>query len=508
MAQQTARARPARDDVQVLSTNVRQPTQEEATNAAILIELARLGGNLANEDALEFKGNKVILPESMGGNIDAAVSWLLDHKEQQETKHRFSRTFRYRPLDGAHALQSALRKIWGSTGIGGSIQTMFGKIPPMFATIDVGVNETAQVPEGRIMFAPLQADIYVHYTNDAELGPLFELIIEAPRKFRPHIDGLFMAVENELRTGSIYKGKAITGAVIPTFLDLTKVDPEKVIYSEEVMTQLEANVWAVIRHADTLRNLSIELKRAVLLEGPFGTGKTLAAYLTGQVAVQNGWTFVFCRPGQDDLYNAMRTAQLYAPAVVFFEDVDVVAEQGDDPDAVSKLLELFDGISAKNQEVLAVLTTNHVERIQKAMLRPGRLDAVIHIGALDQRGVLRLIGAKVPANLLGELDPAAIGEAMEGFLPAFAAEAIDRTLRYAIARAEGNPTVLTTEDFVEAALGLRRQLQLMEEAAEGTRRPTIDQSFIDLVRQSTHGTRVVDEDDDVVYTLAVNGARS
>lgn len=480
------------------------PTQQDLTNTAILAELARLGGNLATEDALEFTGKKVILPESMSGDINAAIRWLSDHQEQQETSTRFDRIFKYRPLDGAHALQSALKKIWGTTGIGGTIYSFFGNTPPTFATIDVGVNKTDQVPEGKILFAPLEAEIIVTGNMDRELGPLFRLVIDAPRKYRGHIEGLFTAVEAELRTGSIYKGQAITGAETPTFIDLSKVDPARVIYSDETIAQLAANVWAPLQYSDTVRKLNLDRKRAVLLEGPYGTGKTLAAYLTGQIAVDNGWTFIFCRPGQDDFHASMRTALLYAPAVVFFEDVDVLGENGD-PDAVTRLLDLLDGIGAKNQDIMAVLSSNHPERLHQALLRPGRLDAIIHIGELDAHGIEQLVLAMVPADLLGDINMAEVCGAMEGYLPSFAVESIGRAMRYAVSRIGGMPSKLTTSDFVEAARGLQPQLALMAQAAEGVRRPGIESAYIDLVREATDGARFVDSDGDAIYGLAVDG---
>src|SRR5262245_54811598 len=167
--------------------------------------------------------------------------------------------------------------------------------------------------------------------------------------------------------------------------------------------------------------MRIPRKRAILLEGPYGTGKTLAAYLTAQIAESHGWTFIYCRPSRDDLGQVMGLARLYQPAVVFFEDIDVMAAGGD-VDAVTRLLDMFDGIQAKGTEIVAVLTTNHKERIHKAMVRPGRMDAMVHIGALDRHGIERLIRVTVPEEILAVDDYDAVYRSMEGFLPAFAKE--------------------------------------------------------------------------------------
>lgn len=476
-------------------------TQIEKEHAEILRVLAQLGGNLVQEDALIYRGKQMILPETMEGDIDAAVDYLQDYKEQQETETEFSRTFRYRPWDGANAFQVALKKVFGSTGIGKPIVSFFGRTPPQFRTIETGPSTTTQVPWGRVQFPPLKAMFHLGAMPDPEVGMLFHLSATAPRKFRGHIEGLFIAIEEELKSGSIYKGKAIDGASNPGYMDPFRTDRTKVVYSDEVYTQLSANVWTLLEHTDTVRELGLPLKRTVLVEGPYGTGKSLAAQLTAQKAIENGWTFVFCRPGTDDLHATMQTAQLYAPSVVFFEDIDVIAETGD-PDAVAKLLDMFDGIASKGTDLVCVLTTNHVERIHKAMLRPGRLDAVIHIGALDASGYERLIKAVVPEHLLAEdLDYELISKAYEGFLPSFAKEAIDRAMRYAIHRTGARPDVFTTQDFIDAAEGLRPQLELMENANEGVRKPTLSAALENTIKDAVDSIAIVDGGGDAMYQL-------
>jgi transitional endoplasmic reticulum ATPase len=367
-----------------------------------------------------------------------------------------------------------MKRLFGSTGVGEATYSFFGgRRPPEFRTIAIGNGRTAQVPWGRVSFSPLDATFVTGATSDPERGVLFHLVVEAPRKHRQRIEGFFDAVGDELATASIYRGNAITGAEEPAFLDVSTVDPTRVIYSTEVMTQLGANLWALLDHTDTMRKLGIPLKRAVLVEGPYGTGKTLAGALTAQRAVANGWTYVLCRPGVDDLMTTLRTAQLYAPAVVWFEDIDTVGSGGNSM-YISRLLDALDGITAKGAEVVAGFTTNHVDRLQKGLLRPGRIDTVIHVGDLDAAGFEKLVKVVVPGELLGDIDYARVAKAFTGYVPAFAREAIDRAMRYSIDRNGGWPDQVTTADLVNAAQGLRAQHAIMESASEGAALPTID----------------------------------
>jgi transitional endoplasmic reticulum ATPase len=291
----------------------------------------------------------------------------------------------------------------------------------------------------------------------------------------------------------MYRGKAFDGQEVPQFLDLSGVDPARVVYTDLVRHQLEADIWALIRYPDQMRRMGLPLKRAVLLEGPYGTGKTLAAYLTAKIASEYNWTFIYGRPGRDELEDIMATARLYQPAVVFFEDVDTVAH-GDGVDHTSRMFDILDGIQAKGTEIICILTTNHIERIHKGMVRPGRLDAVVHIGALDAEAVRRLIDCLVPADLVDpNIDWGSVGKAMDGLMPAFCKEAIDRAMRWNLVRNDGRSTRLCTEDFVIAAEGLQPHLELMGRAGEGARSDGVGIAIARTVKQSIDGTLLVRE---------------
>lgn len=449
-------------------------TATKSEKAKILATLTSLGGAQASDDDLEFKGTRLVVPKAW--SVDKAVKVLQRYKQSQEQITTFSRSFRYRPWDGAAATARALKRVTGFSGLPKAMRSFFGSTPPALMTIPIGPHETMQVPWGAVEVPLLDGTLYLSDYTDEEFGLLFSLNVEAPRKHAAAIEGLFTVIEEELVERSIYRGKAFDGKTMPDFLNLEGVDRSKVIYSDVVEEQLDANIWGVMRHPEVMRRNDVPLKRSVLIHGPYGTGKTLAAHLTAQVAVETEWTFIQCRPGKDDILAAMATARLYQPSVVFFEDVDHVSSG--EHTTIEQLLDVFDGIGAKSTEILAILTTNHPELIHKGMIRPGRLDAIIEVANLDQGGIERFINAKVDAEQLApDLDLEAIAVAMDQYLPAFVSEAIDRTKRYAISRTGEDPVLLTTQDFVQAAEGLRTQFEMMNDAGEGAKLPTLDQSF-------------------------------
>jgi SpoVK/Ycf46/Vps4 family AAA+-type ATPase len=430
------------------------------------------------------KGSKIILPEKM--TFKRAYDVLKRLEKEAEEPTEFSRTFMYRPDDGAHAAFQVVKIKWGM-GLGKALDMgMFGVKPPEMKTISIGVNQTMQVPWGLIEIPTLQGlELYIGATNHRDYGTVFKVWGQGPKKYKDELEDFFDAIQSYLEEHSIYRGQAIIGSDDPQFLDLAGFEPSQIVFADDVMASLEGTLWTPLRYTDAMRRENMSLKRAVLLHGPFGTGKTSIGQLTAGIAVENGWTFISARPGRDKPQDALRTARLYQPAVVFIEDIDGAASTADDGE-VTKLLDAFDGITSKGGEVIVALTTNHIERIHKGMLRPGRLDSVIHIESLDRNGTERLIRAVVdPAKLDPECDFDAIFKAMTGFYPAFVREAVNRAVTYALGRLEGERNyTISTPDLVGAAHSLQDQLKALEDASEGERRPTLDVTLMETIKKA------------------------
>lgn len=437
---------------------------------------------------------RIMIPEGMTYNEAYKVLERLE--EDAETITSFDRRFLYRPDDGANAAAMVIKERYGMA---------FGKAakdPAAMRDITVGVGQRRQVPWGRLeipVFPGLEVRLCDEHL-DKDYGKIFEIHAKGPRKYRAEMEKFFAAIELYLNEHSIYRGKAIIGADDPEFLDLASFRKSEIVFSDTVMHVLGGTVWAPIQYTQQMRDNRIGLKRACLLYGPYGTGKTSAGLITAGIAVENGWTFLSARPGRDKVEDVLRTARLYQPAVVFIEDLDGAASTGENED-VTRLLDAFDGITAKGGELMIVMTTNHIERIHKGMLRPGRLDAVVEIAALDEHGIERLIKAVVTEGKLDpEVDYKLVGKAMEGFYPAFVKASIDRAVTFSIARLDGADNyVIGTDDLVGAAQSLIPQLDVLNLAGEGTKRPALETSMIALVSDAVQDL-VVDSE---VYPYAI-----
>lgn len=463
---------------------------------------ADFGAKVITGDEVEFHDSpKIGLPKGM--TYGKAKSVLTRLEEEAETQTHFQRDFRYRPDDGAYAALQCIKNRWGMA-LGKVQHTFFGTIPAEKRTINIGVDATMQVPWGLIeipIFPGLE--LYLAETKDRDYGSIFRIHGMGARKYQDEIEAFFDDVQEFLRTNSIYRGHALVGSDNPEFLDLTTFDPTKIVFSDEVTATLSGTLLAPIKYTDAMRREGIPLKRALLLEGPYGTGKTSIGQMVAQVAVANKWTFISAKPGRDKAEDVLRTARLYQPAVVFIEDIDTQANDGE-ADAVTKLLEAFDGITSKGGELQIVMTTNHLDRIHKGMLRPGRLDAVVHIGSLDRNGIERLVKVIVsPDKLDPNVDYDAVAESMEGFLPAFVKEALTRAVTFSIDRQGGKREyVIGTEDIVNAAVSLHAQLDALNEAGEGEKSPTLDKALAQTVVSALTKVGQFDGHDDTFYRLA------
>lgn len=452
-------------------------------------------------------GAAIVLPHGL--TYGTAKNILERMQVEAETIMQQKRSYPYRPFDGAVAAYTVMKRMFGIT-IGKETPGSFFRPPepPETKTIAISANETIDVPWGHIDVPAIESTQLIIGGRYSENGPVAYIVINTPKKNAAIAEAFLDGIGEELAKNSIYRGKAIVGTEEPEFLDLASIVPSEIVFSEEVMTTLEGALWTVIRHREVLKQDGVRVKRALLLHGPYGTGKTSAGQLTALEAVAHGWTFIAARPGRDDINEVLQTAKLYAPAVVFVEDIDNQTSTSDD-DAVALLLESFDGVTSKGTEVALLMTTNHFDRIHKGMLRPGRIDAVVEVAGLDRDGVERLVRSVVAkGRLADDIDFDSVYDAMgviithEGrdserldFYPAYVREALERAKTHAIGRSGGKlDYTLATEDIVGAAVSLYGQLRAQHLAEEGEKPPTLDTAFRSVIRAEIHGTEVLDSD--------------
>src|SRR5262249_45314621 len=156
------------------------------------------------------------------------------------------------------------------------------------------------------------------------------------------------------------------------------------VLADGVLESVLADLREFYRSGPWYAERGIPYRRGYLLHGPPGTGKTtLVLALAGELKLSVAVLNLSSRLMSDD---SLRTLidDLPAATLLLIEDVDCVFKErrSTEPETgvtFSGLLNALDGVSSREGRVL-FLTTNHPERLDPALVRPGRVDRKIELG--------------------------------------------------------------------------------------------------------------------------------
>lgn len=447
-------------------------------------------------------GEQLIVPEGM--KIPVAIDLLHRRMEYEEETTAFTADFDVMPWDGAYALDRCLVAKFGWAPAT-STPGFWGPTPPTMISVEIDWLEYANVAWGRFSLPNVDGHIETEVQRTSSGRYKFVLSALVKRKDEAPVRELFDQVRQYLRDNSIYRGKAVKirfldakGQELPLpdvkFLNAKAINPDAIIFSDEVMEQVQVNLFTPItRVKDCIAN-KVPVKRGVLLGGVFGTGKTMAASVASRLAVDNKVTYVYT-PRAAELKLAIEFAKQYQnPAcVVFCEDVDRVTD-GKRSVQMDDLLNIIDGIDTKTSNIITVLTTNELGKINPAMLRPGRLDAVIEVTPPDAKAAQRLVRLYGGAAISAEEDLTEVGTALAGQIPAMVAEVVKRAKLYQIGVQESGTTIeqLSASALLYAAKTMKAQVDLMERRIreEAATPPTFEDKFRQTVHEAVNNQQV------------------
>jgi transitional endoplasmic reticulum ATPase len=186
----------------------------------------------------------------------------------------------------------------------------------------------------------------------------------------------------------------------------------------------------------------------------------MTAYVAAKYAEDNGWTFLYLKD-VNDLAIAIQFAKMYGPSVIFAEDLDNALGTSQRNTDVNGILNTIDGVDTKDSEIIVVLTTNHVDRINKAMLRPGRLDAVINVMPPNGEAAVKLVHQYARGLLKTDDDFTNVSKLLNGKIPAVIREVVERAKLAAIAAAPTEDLIITAKALEIAAKSMSGQLALL-----------------------------------------------
>ncbi len=204
-------------------------------------------------------------------------------------------------------------------------------------------------------------------------------------------------------------------------------DPLNGLYfDDDVLSNFEhAKKWLTM--GDWYLERDIPWRRGWLLEGPGGTGKSSLARAVAETLKIPIYTFYLATMSDQEFMEFW--SQMNMPCMVLFEEFDTVFNLRESLTEHKSLtfdcvLNQISGVDSKNG-VFLVITTNHMERIDKAMgvsvegssvsTRPGRIDRVIHIGPISKKNQ-RLMATHILRDWPEEIDQV-VANAPDGVTP-------------------------------------------------------------------------------------------
>ncbi len=218
-------------------------------------------------------------------------------------------------------------------------------------------------------------------------------------------------------------------AMREVFLESPQVKWEDVGGLESAKTELlEAVEWP-LKYPEAFEAFHTNPPKGLLLYGPPGSGKTL---LAKAVATESKANFIsikgpellsrFVGESERAVREMFRKAKQSAPTIIFFDEFDSIApSRGASFDThvtervVSQILTELDGIE-ELKEVVVIAATNRKDLIDKALLRPGRIDRLIYIPAPGEEGRVEIFKIHLKGKpLADDIDISELAKQTEGY---------------------------------------------------------------------------------------------
>ena len=245
-----------------------------------------------------------------------------------------------------------------------------------------------------------------------------------------------------------------------TFADVAGVD--------EAIEELE-EIKDFLKHPEKFLAVGAKIPRGVLLYGPPGTGKTLVAKaVAGEAGVPffsiSGSDFVemFVGVGASRVRDLFTQAKASAPAIIFVDEIDAVGRQrgtgiggGNDEreQTLNQLLVEMDGFDTRTNVIL-IAATNRPDVLDPALLRPGRFDRQIGVGAPDLKGREQILAVHAKGKPMGkDVDLALVARRTPGFTGADLANVLNEAALLTARQDEKEITASTIDEAIDRVIG-------------------------------------------------------
>lgn len=382
------------------------------------------------------------------------------HNEIQESTRVISFNYKFECFlaDGAYAVSRAIE---GKIGYSRQQDSGPSGKPPRMIDVAFADDTHIKVPFGKIDLPIFGDGAYVDMSYDYEAQMMY-IKGECQKRYSRDLDKIIDETKRYLREDSIYKNQAIKfrEGQDPEFIKLDGYDKIDLFLTPEAKFMTEPIEARIEKTAECIKN-NIDIKFGVLLEGPYGTGKTLYAFKLAIKAIQNGWTFIYCKNAEHAL-EAMIMAQRFSDngtgVVLFIEDIDRILNSRDN--VTNEISLLMDGGESKNKNIITILTTNHLNDIDPTFLRGKRIGSIVtltHPDAVTAEAMLvnQLKDEQGNSMVEGDISEAAQEIETLEIVPAFISEITDKVKTHQIFSGR---TTVTNQDIMNSISAFARQM--------------------------------------------------
>jgi transitional endoplasmic reticulum ATPase len=238
---------------------------------------------------------------------------------------------------------------------------------------------------------------------------------------------------------------------------------------EDAKRELREAVEWPLRYGPVFEYMNATPPKGILLYGPPGTGKTMLAKAVASESEANfinvkGPEFLSKWVGESEkaVRETFRKARQASPCIVFMDEIDSIAPtRGGDGDAhvtervISQLLTEMDGLESLHN-VVVIAATNRPDMLDSALLRPGRFDRLVKIGAPDleaRKQILKVHAKNKP--LAADVDLDDLARRTDGYTGADLAAMVNEATMLAIRRLVSKNKELKPEAFKKEKIGMQ-----------------------------------------------------
>jgi len=242
-----------------------------------------------------------------------------------------------------------------------------------------------------------------------------------------------------------------------------KIDFTDVAGLEEAKVEI-MEIVEFLKNPKKFTDLGGKIPKGALLVGPPGTGKTLLAKaVAGEANVpffsMSGSDFVemFVGVGASRVRDLFKQAKEKAPCIVFIDEIDAIgrargknagfSSNDERENTLNQLLTEMDGFGS-NQGVIILAATNRADILDRALLRAGRFDRLIHVELPDYKERLDIFKVHLkPIKLEKDFDLSFLAKQSPGFSGADIANVCNEA---ALIAARKNKHSVEKQDFLDA----------------------------------------------------------